>query len=108
MSDYLEERKEDDIDLVEIVREKLLSIGKEQDIALFDNNEYILDAKNRRPKIQRFILNKYWTLQILNIDNVDSIDVRYCLVNDGDIDKWIDLFNKKVVPFIIEHDLPHF
>ncbi len=105
---YSEPREEGDIDLVEEVRNILLSVGKEIDIDLYDNHHYVIEAKNKRPEVQRFILNKYWTLQILNIDDVDSIDVRFCLVNKGTIDKWLELFKTKVLTFIIAHDLPHF
>lgn len=105
---YNEPREEGDVDLVEEVRKILLSAGKEIDIDLYDNHEYVLEAKTKRPLVQRFILNKYWTLQILNIQNVDSIDVRFCLVNKGDVDKWLELFKTKVLTFIIAHDLPHF
>lgn len=108
VQEYIEERKEDDDDLVSFVKDELVAIGRVNDIDLFMNHEYIKEAINKRPKVQRFLLNKYWNLQILNIENVDSIDVRYCLVGHGTIENWKELFHQRVIPFIIEHDLPHF
>jgi hypothetical protein len=104
-TEYNEERKPDDVDLVRVVRELLIGVGQAPKIHLFEQNDRIQEATNKRPKVQRYLMNEYWSLQIMKMP-VNSIDIRYCLVNNGTIDDWIRLFRDKVLPFIMEFDLP--
>ena len=105
--DYFAPQQEGDIDMVAKVRELLISIGQLPKIHLYDNSPKIKEAMNKRPDVQRFILNDYWNIQIMAVD-ADSIDVRYCLVGRGDCTSWLYLFESKVLPFIMEHNLPSY
>jgi hypothetical protein len=105
--EYSAPREDGDIDLVKIVRDMLIKIGQLPRVHLYDNSPKIKEAMSRRPDVQRFILNDYWNIQIMSVD-ADSIDVRYCLVGRGDCDTWLQLFESKVLPFIMEHNLPSY
>ena len=55
--------------------------------------------------IQRFLVNRQLRL-ICGSAEANSMNVRYCLVEDGTYDDWTRLFNQMVMPFIIQHNLP--
>ena len=75
-------------------------------IAYYDNDHYVLDAANKAPNIQRFILNRYWNLQLLK-SPVNSMEQRYCLIPNGEISAWIQLFRDSIIPFLVANDLPN-
>ena len=65
------------------------------------------DALNTNdPLIQRFLINRAWRTIIGSVADVNTIDIRYCLVDNGEITDWIRLFETGVVPFIIQYNLP--
>lgn len=106
VDDYHKDRDSDDIDLIAEVREILNKAGLNNKLEeCFENHRFILEAKNRPSKVQRFLLNRYWTQQLLYAKK-QSIEERYCLIPNGEIKDWIKLFNEKVLPFIIDNDLP--
>ena len=103
---FLQERKHDDIDLVSSVRQLLADSGLlPQVIMFFDNNQNILDAINRPPEAQRFLLNRYWNLQLLLV-NDNTIEERFCLIPNGEYCDWLRLFKNKVLPCAIVNRLP--
>ncbi len=53
---------------------------------------------------QRFLINRTWT-RILGagIGAVETIDARFCLVDQGPISDWLRLFESGVVPCILKH-----
>lgn len=57
---------------------------------------------------QRFLINRYWhgQLGILSTQGHNTMDARYCLVPTGDLERWLELFEVKVAPWIVEHNLP--
>jgi hypothetical protein len=55
--------------------------------------------------LQRFHINRYWRVQIGALEE-DTIDIRYCLVDTGQIADWLRLFGGEVVKCIIKHKLP--
>lgn len=104
---YNQNRQADDIDLVQEVRKILMEAGLGQKLpGAYDNNHYIIEAANKPSSIQRYILNRYWNHQLLTC-NANSMDQRYCLIPNGEISDWIDLFKSSVLPFIVEHNLPN-
>ncbi len=105
--EYSAPREDGDVDLVKIIRDMLIKVGQLPKVHLYDNSVKIKEASIRRPDVQRFILNDYWNIQIMSVDT-DSIDVRYCLVGRGDYKTWLELFESKVLPFIMEHNLPSY
>ena len=57
--------------------------------------------------IQRFLINRYWRMQIMTLSE-DTIDIRYCLVDEPHIKTtdWLRIFQKGVLPCILKHQLP--
>ena len=62
------------------------------------------------PNYQRFAIDRAWRLIFARLnqrERIDTIDVRYCLVDkEGSIQDWKKLFETGVLPFILEHQLP--
>lgn len=56
----------------------------------------------------RFLINRYWhnQLGILGTQGHNTMDARYCLVPQGGHERWLELFEQKVAPWIVEHNLP--
>ena len=103
---YYLPKSEDDIDLVSIVREDLVKSGLAKVLpAAYDSNRFIIEAVGKDSNVQRFLLNRYWNQQLMAA-KVVSIEERYCLIPNGEIADWIRLFRSKVLPFIIQNDLP--
>ena len=57
--------------------------------------------------MQRFLINRYWRMQIMTLSE-DTIDIRYCLVDEPHIKTadWLRIFQKGVLPCILKHQLP--
>lgn len=53
---------------------------------------------------QRFLINRHWRVILGEIP--ESFDARFCLVDTGDLDDWLRLFETGVVPCILKHNLP--
>jgi len=99
-------RQETDINLVQEVRNMMMSSGLGQAIPeAFNNNRFIVEAENKAPLAQRFLLNRYWSLQLAQ-SKKPSGEERYCLIHDGEVSDWLKLFQQKVLPFVIENNLP--
>jgi len=105
VSNYFIQKPDGDIDLIKEVRNSLLSVGLHSKIEFYDNNRFILEANNKSSSIQRFLLNRYWNQQLL-CSNTPSIEVRYCLIPNGDVVDWLRLFRTMVLPYILENNLP--
>jgi len=105
VSDYLQVREEGDIDLIAHVRKLLIESGLQQNVVeSYDTNRFIIEGLNKASHVQRFLLNRFWSLQ-LSLFN-DSIEERFCLIQNGNVNDWIKLFQSKVLPFIIAKNLP--
>jgi ankyrin repeat protein len=103
---YAEQRLESDIDLIAIVRQILVEAGLQHNVVNhYDNDHYVLEALNKRPEVQRFLLNQYWNLQLMAAP-VNSMNERFSLVPNGSLDEWLNLFQATIVPFAIRHSLP--
>lgn len=103
---YQQPRQIGDIDLIAEVRSLLINSGvPAEGIISFDENNHIIDALDKNPEVQRFFLNRYWNIQILNCQQF-SIEERYCLIPNGEVSDWLRLFKDKVLPFIVANKLP--
>lgn len=103
---YMTPKETGDIDLVYNVRTLLIDSGIHKDaVSSFDNNKTIREASGKISTVQRLLLNRYWTVQLMSADK-PSGDVRYCLLDSGDIGDWIKLFTDMVLPFVIANGLP--
>jgi hypothetical protein len=104
--EYQQVREPGDRDLVAEVRQKLIQAGVPMESMVhFNNHQNIIDASNKKPEAQRFLLNRYWNIQLLNCPKT-SADERFCLIPNGTLDDWMRLFEAKVLPFIITNGLP--
>lgn len=103
---YAEQRLESDIDLIAIVRQILVEAGLYQNVVEhYDSNHYIYEALNKRPEVQRFLLNQFWNLQLMSVP-VNTMNERFSLVPNGSLDEWLSLFQSTIVPFAVQHNLP--
>jgi len=103
---YQRPRELGETDLITEVRNCLISSGLLQNvITAYDNNRFIMEAKDKTSDVQRFLLNRYWSQQLM-LSNSPSIEERYCLIPNGAIADWLSLFKDKILPFVIAHNLP--
>ena len=51
------------------------------------------------------LLNRYWRRQLSTL-NISTIDAREALLDGINEAEWIRLFNRYVLPIILEHGLP--
>lgn len=103
---YYQPKPADDIDLIAEVRATLVAAGLGNKLAeAFDTNRFILEAAGKHSSVQRYFMNRYWGQQLLYA-KVQSIDERYCLLPNGTIQDWLNLFQQKILPFVIANDLP--
>lgn len=102
---YSQPKPEGDIDLVAHVRQLLQEAGLGFNIEnTYDSHHHVDEAKGKLAEVQRFLLNRYFTLQLSTRPN--SLDVRCTLLPNGEISDWIRYFRESVLPFMIEHKLP--
>ena len=103
---YQESRLPEDADLVQDIRKVLHEVGLGLlTQANYDAHRFIQEASYKRPKVQRYLINKFWHLQISSIE-ANSIEERYHLIDNGEDSDWLRMFRAKVVPFLITHNLP--
>jgi hypothetical protein len=102
---YFKPREPGEIDLVEEVRNCMKDSGLGMKMDLFNNNRFINEASDKCSAVQRYNLNRYFNLQMLMSDK-DTTEERFCLIPNGLVSEWLTLFQQKVLPFLIENDLP--
>lgn len=103
---FLEPRQEEDMDLVGIVRDILLKYGlKDRLEQHYDTDSYVLQAQQKRPEIQRYLLNIYLHLQLANAKK-SSLEYKYALLPGGELNDWIAIIREKVAPFMATENLP--
>lgn len=99
-------RQEGEMDLIAICRELLIGAGLAQEVtSSFDTNQYIKDAAPLGAEAQRFLLNKFWHLQLISL-NCDTQKERFCLLDQGDFSEWVRCFKEAIMPKVIEYKLP--
>jgi hypothetical protein len=98
---YKQAKPVDDPDLVSIIQHLL----PEAKHAIYAENHYVKEAIGKVSSVQRFLLNRYFNEELAKAP-VSSINVRYNLINDGEIPAWKKLIETFVLPFMAEHDLP--
>lgn len=106
MDTYKTQRTDDDRNLVQEVRQILTDAGLgSQTIQFFDPHPIIQEAEHKVPDVQRWLLNRYWNLQLM-ASNIPSVNERFCLIPSGPLDEWVNLFRTVIVPFLKSHHLP--
>lgn len=91
--------------LIEHVRTMLLAVGLGAQLASFDNNTYVIQAKGLPEEGQRFLLTRFWNMQLL-INPARTQEARYYLQGTVDPTHWLDVFRLMVVPLCQELSLP--
>lgn len=106
VQEYYQPKLEGDVDLVAEVRSRLLTYGLHANVQVgFDNNRFVLEAAGKPSSVQRHLLNRYFSQQLASSAK-PSIEERYCLIPNGEIKDWLSLFEQKVLPFLVENNLP--
>lgn len=106
-NEYLEQRSSNDLDMIATIRALLVESGASADaLSAYDNNHLILEAASKVPSVQRFLLNRFWAMQLMSCPIV-SVKERYCLIPNGEIEDWIRLFKMTILPFVLKNNLPH-
>jgi hypothetical protein len=56
--------------------------------------------------IQRFLINRCLSFLIGRVESENTMDVRYCLINDGEVERWVELLDQTVIPCMVRLNLP--
>jgi len=73
----------------------------------WESDSLIQEAKPAAPKLQRFLINRYWRLKLASLEpTVHTQAERYCLIDD-DIkhEDYIRVFGEHVAPTLVKHQL---
>lgn len=103
---FTQPRETTDTDMISEVREMLRSSGLNHElVSAYDTHQYIIDASTLRPEAQRFLLNRYWNIQLISF-GIETSEERYCLLDCGDYTEWLRLFRTKILPTAVRLRLP--
>lgn len=94
------------INLITETADLLRSVGLVKECEqVFLTNPAIVACVDSPEYIQVKVLNYFWRVQLSQFGK-DSMQARYCLVDEADAKQWIKLFQDTVLPFIVEKNLP--
>ena len=105
--EYLNKREDGEVNLFDFVAQQFIQYGIPDNIVVVQDYFMKNDLMDRKPNVQKFYLNKFFTTQLL-MSEKNSIEQRYCLITDGTIEDWAKLFKNKIMPFLVENNLPRF
>lgn len=100
---YKLQRESGDINLVDVVREKLLNAGMPNSDA-YDNNRHIKDAQELAPHAQQFHLNRYFAEEFNRVQaerGVDTRTSRFCLIYEITPTEWMNVVEKQTIPNLV-------
>lgn len=100
---FTEERQPTDIDLVEQITQLLVSAGHPHPTA-WQQRPQIQEAKPAHPKLQRFLINRYWRT-VLGLCAENTTRERYCLIDTGSDEEYLKIFKEAVAPSIVKYNL---
>ena len=100
---FQEVRQPGDIDLVEQITAMLVREGHPNPTA-WHNHPNIVQAKQAAPKLQRFLINRYWRMRLGQCES-STVAERFCLIEDGTDKEWLSLFDSGVLPAIVNYVL---
>lgn len=101
---------ENEIDLVDIVREKLLDAGitEESILQSFDSNGFVREATGRHSHAQLWNLSRWLDEQLSLIQVQDGADtrlLRYQIMYEVPPMKWLTVFEKGILPSLVGYGL---
>ena len=106
MKFYQSERQENEIDLISTVRQKLVDAGLSDRLPeCFDDNRFIQEAKNRPAHAQQYNLNRYFCTQFMAAEEEASLE-RYALIYEIKPTEWLEIFDKTILPAVVNYNLP--
>jgi hypothetical protein len=106
MEHYQRPREQNEIDLVEHVRESMIAAGlKDKVETAFDTSRFIVEARTRTAHAQQYLLNRYFTLQFMLVPQ-DTSTERYALIYEVSPDEWLKIYHGVILPAILNLDLP--
>lgn len=106
MEQYQAARREDELDLVAIVRERMVQAGLLDKLPYaFDNNRFIQEAIGKPSHAQQYNLNRYFSTQLMATHD-DTLVQRYALIYEIRPDEWLNVFDNTILPAIVNFNLP--
>ena len=106
MEQYQATRREDELDLVAIVRERMVQAGLLDKLPYaFDNNRFIQEAIGKPSHAQQYNLNRYFSTQLMAAQD-DTLVQRYALIYEIRPDEWLNVFDNTILPAIVNFNLP--
>lgn len=97
---FSEERQPGDLDLVQEIT-KMMEEGGHPAPYNWQANAIIEQALLAAPKLQRFLINRFWRTRLGNCAQ-STMTERFCLIEDGSIDEYLQVFRTGVLPTVIE------
>ena len=106
MSRYDAPRAENELNLVDLVRQRLVNSGLGDRLsAAYDNNRFIIEAQGKTSIAQQYNLNRYLAIQFMAAQQ-DSLMQRYTLIYEVLPAQWLAIFDRTILPALMEFDLP--
>lgn len=105
--DFYESKKpENELDLVAVVREKMIMAGlKDKVVECYDNNRFIIEAKDRPCHAQQYHLNRFFSTQFMAAKEQAAVE-RYSLIYEINSKEWLEIFDNLILPAVVNYDLP--
>lgn len=102
---YNQKRTNTDLNITKMIRVELSKLRNDKEIKeCYDSNRFIKDSSDKTPEIQRFLLNRYLTQQLMSGGKETSKE-RYCLIPNGLVDEWFSLVQDGVLPYFKNNKL---
>lgn len=106
LSEYSKTRQEGDLDINNSVRNLLIKYqANEASLSAYNSNRFIVEGNDKIPAVQRSLHNRYWNMILMQYP--DTQDLRFCLISDGEDKRWLELFEKHIIPFLVANKLPN-
>lgn len=65
-----------------------------------------LNIDHQRYAVNVALREIFSQLDLRAVDPINTLDERYCIVDEGALDQWLLLLEKHLIPFMVRHDLP--
>lgn len=93
-------RKPGDIDLV-VEISNILALQNHPNPIKWTYDDIIQEAIGAAPKLQRFLINRYWRVQ-LGLCSVSTTHERFCLIDTGSYEDYLKIFRNVIAPTIVK------
>lgn len=101
-----------ELNLYEEIRKHMLNANENSDgtllynISIYDNDNYIIQSKNKPAIIQKVLISSFFSKQILlNIPNAPQ-SIRLGLSSIGSEEEWLGVAKLVILPFMLKNGLP--